>query len=145
MRRQEQAAVREPALCAAAVAVVVKQRDERRAAREIDQQYEWSAHEPAGLRQGLEQSVIDVVKYDRPVAGLAEKDATLITFGRTPLRDNKASSEVWADMVRLFGRQHTIDLLGIMGDYLRVGIMLNAVNQQQPPSRPALLTPLDRE
>jgi 4-carboxymuconolactone decarboxylase len=112
------------------------------AAREIDQQFEWSAHEPAGLRQGLEQSVIDVVKYDRPVTGLAEKDATLITFGRTLLRDNKVSSEVWADMVRLFGRQHTIDLLGIMGDYLRVGIMLNAVNQQQPPSRPALLPPL---
>jgi 4-carboxymuconolactone decarboxylase len=115
------------------------------AAREIDQQFEWSAHEPAGLRQGLEQSVIDVVKFDRPVAGLAEKDATLITFGRTLLRDNKVSSEVWADMVRLFGRQHTVDLLGIMGDYLRVGIMLNAVNQQQPPSRPALLPPLDRQ
>jgi hypothetical protein len=112
------------------------------AAREIDQQYEWSAHEPAGLRQGLEPSVIDVVKYDRPVTGLAEKDATLITFGRTLLRDNRVSSEVWADMVRLFGRQHTVDLLGIMGDYLRVGIMLNAVNQQQPPSRPALLPPL---
>jgi hypothetical protein len=114
-------------------------------AREIDQQYEWSAHEPAGLRQGLEQSVIDVVKYNRPVTGLAEKDATLITFGRTLLRDNKVSSEVWADMVRLFGRQHTIDLLGIMGDYIRVGIMLNAVNQQQPASRPALLPPLDRD
>ncbi len=42
-------------------------------AREIDQQYEWSAHEPAGLRVGLEQSVIDVVKYDRDVKGLAEK------------------------------------------------------------------------
>jgi 4-carboxymuconolactone decarboxylase len=115
------------------------------AAREIDQQYEWSAHEPAGLRQGLEQSVIDVVKYDRPVAGLAEKDATLITFGRTLLRDNKVSSQVWADMVRLFGRQHTIDLLGIMGDYLRVGIMLNAVDQKQPPTRPALLPPLDNK
>jgi 4-carboxymuconolactone decarboxylase len=115
------------------------------AAREIDQQYEWSAHEPAGLRQGLEQSVIDIVKYDWPVTGLAEKDAALITFGRSLLRENRVSSEVWADMVRLFGRQHTIDLLGIMGDYLRVGIMLNAVNQQQPPSRPALLPPLDRE
>lgn len=113
-------------------------------AREIDQQYEWSAHEPAGLRQGLEQSVIDVVKYDRPVTGLAEKDATLITFGRSLLRENAVSSEVWADMVRLFGRQNTIDLLGIMGDYLRVGIMLNAVDQQQPPSRPALLPPLER-
>ena len=115
------------------------------AAREIDQQYEWSAHEPAGLRQGLEQAVIDIVKYDRPVVGLAEKDATLITFGRSLLRDNKVSSESWADMVRLFGRQSTIDLLGIIGDYTRVGIMLNAVNQQQPASRPALLPPLDRE
>jgi 4-carboxymuconolactone decarboxylase len=114
-------------------------------AREIDQQYEWSAHEPAGLRQGLEQSVIDVVKHDRPVTGLAEKDATLIAFGRSLLRENAVSSELWADMVRLFGRQNTIDLLGIMGDYLRVGIMLNAVNQQQPPSRPALLPPLERE
>jgi 4-carboxymuconolactone decarboxylase len=115
------------------------------AAREIDQQFEWSAHEPAGLRQGLEQSVIDVVKYDRPVAGLAEKDATLITFGRSLLRDNQVSSELWAKMVSLFGRQNTIDLIAIMGDYIRVGIMLNAVNQQQPPSRPALLPPLDRK
>ena len=113
-------------------------------ARELDQEYEWSSHAVAGLRQGLEQSVVDVVKFNRDVAGLAEKDATLITFGRTLLREHKVSSELWADMVRLFGRQHTIDLLGIMGDYIRVGIMLNAVNQQQPPSRPALLPPLER-
>jgi hypothetical protein len=33
-------------------------------AREIDQQYEWSNHEPAGVQVGLEQNVIDVVKYD---------------------------------------------------------------------------------
>jgi 4-carboxymuconolactone decarboxylase len=112
------------------------------AAREIDQQYEWSAHEPAGLRQGLEQTVIDVVKFDRDVAGLAEKDATLITFGRSLLRDNRVSSELWAKMVSLFGRQNTIDLIAIMGDYIRVGIMLNAVNQQQPANRPALLPPL---
>lgn len=114
------------------------------AAREIDQQYEWSAHEPAGLRQGLEQTVIDVVKYDRPVTGLADKDATLITFGRTLLRENRVSSELWRKMVDLFGYQHTIDFLSIMGDYLRVGIMLNAVDQQLPPTREALLPPLER-
>jgi len=114
------------------------------AAREIDQQYEWSSHEPAGLRQGLEQSVIDVVKYDRAVTGLAEKDATMITFGRTLLRDHKVSSELWAKMVSLFGRQHTVDIMSIMGDYTRVGIMLNAVDQQVPPERKALLPPLKR-
>ncbi len=114
------------------------------AAREIDQQYEWSSHEPAGRRQGLEQSVIDVVKYDRDVAGLSDKDATVITFGRTLLREHKVSSELWAKMVGHFGRQHTVDIMSIMGDYTRVGIMLNAVDQHLPPSREALLPPLKK-
>ena len=114
------------------------------AAREIDQQYEWSAHEPAGRRQGLEQNVIDVVKYDRAVTGLSDKDATMITFGRTLLREHKVSSELWAKMVALLGRQGTVDFMSIMGDYTRVGIMLNAVDQHLPPTREALLPPLDR-
>jgi hypothetical protein len=114
------------------------------AAREIDQQYEWSAHEPAGRRQGLEQAVIDVVKYDRDVAGLSDKDATTITFGRTLLREHRVSSELWAKMVSHYGRQGTVDIMSIMGDYTRVGIMLNAVDQHLPPSREALLPPLDK-
>jgi 4-carboxymuconolactone decarboxylase len=113
-------------------------------AREIDQQYEWSAHEPAGLRQGLEQSVIDVVKYNRPVTGLSDKDATLITFGRTLYREHKVSSELWKKMVGLFGRQQTVQLMMIMGDYFRVGFMMNAVDQHLPAERKALLPPLSR-
>ena len=113
-------------------------------AREIDQQYEWSAHEPAGLKQGLEQSVIDVVKYNRDVAGLSEKDATFITFGRTLYREHRVSSELWQKMVGLFGRQHTVQLMMIMGDYFRVGFMMNAVDQHLPPERAPLLPPLSR-
>jgi hypothetical protein len=113
-------------------------------AREIDQQYEWSAHEPAGRRQGLEPAVIDVVKFNRPVTGLSEKDATFITFGRTLYREHKVSSELWAKMVGLFGRQHTVQLMMIMGDYFRVGFMMNAVDQHLPPAREALLPPLNR-
>jgi len=113
-------------------------------AREIDQQYEWSAHEPAGLRQGLEQSVIDVVKHNRDVAGLTDKDATLITFGRTLYREHRVSSELWQKMVGHFGRQQTVQLMMIMGDYFRVGFMMNAIDQHLPPERKALLPPLNR-
>jgi len=113
-------------------------------AREIDQQYEWSAHEPAGVRQGLEQSVIDVVKHNRDVAGLAEKDATLITFGRTLYREHKVSSELWQKMIGHFGRQQTVQLMMIMGDYFRVGFMMNAIDQHLPPERKALLPTLSR-
>src|SRR3954471_20031511 len=80
-------------------------------AREIDQQYEWSAHEPAGLRAGLEQSVIDVVKYDRPATGIPEKDATLINFFRTLMREHKVSSELWSKMIGTYGRQRTVECL----------------------------------
>ena len=113
-------------------------------AREIDQQYEWSAHEPAGLRQGLEQSVIDVVKFNKPVAGLADKDATLITFGRTLYREHHVSSELWQKMIGHFGRQQTVQLMMIMGDYFRVGFMMNATDQHLPPERQALMPPLTR-
>jgi hypothetical protein len=114
------------------------------AAREIDQQFEWTNHEPAGLRVGLEQSVIDVVKYNRDVAGLSEADATFITFGRALLREHRVSSELWADMVRLFGKQGTVTLMTIMGEYLKVGMMLNAVDQHLPEGREPLLPPLQR-
>ena len=113
-------------------------------AREIDQQYEWSAHEPAGLRQGLEQSVIDVVKYNKDVAGLSDKDATLVTFGRTLYREHRVSSVLWQKMVGHFGRQHTVQLMMIMGDYFRVGFMMNAADQHLPPDRTALLPPSGR-
>ena len=113
-------------------------------AREIDQQYEWTAHEPAGLKQGLEQSVIDVVKYNRDVAGLSDKDATLITFGRTLYREHRVSSELWQRMIGHFGRQQTVQLMMIMGDYFRVGFMMNAVDQQLPADRKPLLPPLKR-
>lgn len=113
-------------------------------AREIDQQYEWSAHEPAALKQGLEPSVIDVVKHNTDVAGLSDKDATLITFGRTLYREHRVSSELWQKMIGHFGRQHTVQLMMIMGDYFRVGFMMNAVDQHLPPGRKPLLPPSSR-
>jgi 4-carboxymuconolactone decarboxylase len=109
------------------------------AAREYDQVYEWSGHEPAGRRAGLEQNVIDVVKFNRDVAGLPEKDATVIRLGRALLRDKKVSPALWAKTVELFGRQGAVEITAIIGDYVMAGIMLTAVDQQLPPGREALL------
>jgi len=109
------------------------------AAREFDQQYEWSGHEPAGLRAGLEQSVIDVVKFNKDVAGLSEKDSTVIRLGRALFRDHKVSAELWAKTVELFGRQGALEIATIMGDYAMAAVMLTAVDQRLPPERKALL------
>ena len=85
-----------------------------------------------------------MVKYNKDVASLSDKDATLITFGRTLYRQHRVSSELWQKMVGHFGRQHTVQLMMIMGDYFRVGFMMNAVDQQLPADRKPLLPPLNR-
>jgi len=112
------------------------------AAREFDQQYEWSGHEPAAVRAGLEQSVIDVVKFNKDVTGLPDKDATVIRLGRALFRDHKVSAELWAKSVEFFGRQGAVEIVTTMGDYAMVGFMLTAVDQQLPPDRKPLLPPL---
>ena len=109
------------------------------AAREFDQQYEWGGHEPAGRRAGLEPATIDAVKFNRDVAGLPEKDATVIRLGRALFREHKVPPALWAKTVELFGKQGAVEITAIMGDYAMAAVMLTAVNQQLPPGREALL------
>jgi 4-carboxymuconolactone decarboxylase len=111
------------------------------AAREFDQQYEWSSHEPAGLKAGLEQSVIDAVKYNRSLAGVPDKDAAVILLGRAIFRDHKVSPGLWAAMEKHFGRQGAVEVTTIMADYAMAGFILTAVDQQLPPDRKPLLPP----
>ena len=71
------------------------------AAREFDQQYVWSAHELSAQRAGVEQHLIDAIKFNRGVEDLADKDAALIRFGRDLFRQHKVSSSLYAQVVRV--------------------------------------------
>jgi 4-carboxymuconolactone decarboxylase len=110
------------------------------AAREYDQQYEWTAHEVAARRAGVDQKVIDTIKYNRSLDGLPEKDRTLIQFGRDLLKKHHIESAMFKKMVEQFGTQGTIELTMTIGDYVMTALLLNAVDQQLPPDRlPGLL------
>ena len=112
-------------------------------AREFNQQYEWTAHELAAQRVGVDQSIIDAIKYNRPVSGLPEREAAVIEYGRAMLRgDHQIPSEMFANMVRLFGRQGTVEITMIMGDYTMTAMLLNAVDQQLTPDRGVPLLPM---
>lgn len=108
-------------------------------ARAIDQQYEWSAHELAAQRVGVEQPIIDAIKFNRPLDGLPEKDATLIRFGRALFQQHKVDSALYAKVVEQFGKQGMVEVAVTMGDYAMAGILLTAVDQQLPPDRKPLL------
>ena len=71
-------------------------------AREHDQPYEWSLHELEAVSVGLEPAIIDGVRHRRPVAGLGDKEAAIITFGRE-LGRHKVAPETYARALKLFG------------------------------------------
>ncbi len=109
------------------------------AARKMDSQFEWTAHEPAGLIEGLEQTIIDVVKCRRPVSGLPAKEAAIVGLGREVFRRRKVQPQTFARAVKLFGRQGVVELVALMGNYAATALMFRAVDQQLHPGRKPLL------
>ena len=111
------------------------------ASREVDEQYTWSAHETAALKAGIAPSVIDVVKYNRDLSGLEEKEAAIIHFGRQLFQHKKMPTDLFAKTVELFGRRGVVELTVLMGDYQLNGLLLKVADQHLPSDRKALLPP----
>jgi 4-carboxymuconolactone decarboxylase len=99
-------------------------------AREMDSQFEWAAHEPEALKEGVPQSVIDIIKHRRGTEGLDETDALVIELGRQLWREHKVKSETFARLKALFGSQKLIELVMLMGNYAGTAALLAAVDMQ---------------
>jgi 4-carboxymuconolactone decarboxylase len=108
-------------------------------AREVDNQFEWTAHEPAALSAGLEARIIDIVKRRKPVSGLGKKETVIISFGRELFRARKLRSRTYARAVELFGRRGVLELAALMGNYAATAIILDVVDQQLQPQQTPLL------
>jgi 4-carboxymuconolactone decarboxylase len=108
-------------------------------AREMDSQFEWVAHEPQALKDGVAQNVIDVIKYRRGTEGLPEADAVVIELGRQVWRDHRVTSATFAKAKELFGPHKLVDLVLLMGNYAGTAALLTAVDMQLHAGKKPLL------
>ncbi|MCX7313053.1 MAG: hypothetical protein NTV56_15325 [Alphaproteobacteria bacterium] len=108
-------------------------------AREMDSQFEWVAHEPEALKEGVPQSTIDVIKYRRSTEGVDSTDALIIELGRQLWRDHKVKSETFAQLKTVFGPNKLIDLVMLMGNYAGTAALLAAVDMQLHAGKKPLL------
>lgn len=108
-------------------------------ARMANSQFEWTRWEMHGRNGGdgtVDPAVIDVIKYCKSVTGLGPKEATIIKFGREMFGPtDKVSSATFADAVRLFGRQGTVDMVDLMGLYKITALEIKAYDAQLDPKR----------
>ena len=108
-------------------------------ARELDNQFEWTAHEPVALKEGLDPEIIEVVKHRKPTSGLGTKEALIISLGRKLFRERKVDPETFAHALEVFGARGVVNLAALMGNYAMTAIMLNMVDQQLRPDQTPLL------
>jgi 4-carboxymuconolactone decarboxylase len=107
-------------------------------AREMDSRFEWAAHEPEALKEGVSQQVIDVIKYRKSTQGLDEADAAIIELGRQLFRDHKVTPEAFARVKALFAPDKLVELVLLMGTYASTAALLCAFDMQVPEGKPLL-------
>jgi 4-carboxymuconolactone decarboxylase len=98
--------------------------------REGDGENEWASHEPAGLRAGLSQETIDIVKWRKPVEGLAQDEAVIIKLARQLLGEKHLPSGTYAEALRIFGQKELVHLILLMANYAQTSIILHAFDSQ---------------
>ena len=110
-------------------------------ARAYNDQYTWTLTEPAAVDNGLDPAVIDVVRSGGSVAGLGDKEAALIEFGRQLFGPHTVTSETYASALEAVGGStNLVDLVDLMAQHVSDAVLLIAFDQHLPAGVEPLLT-----
>ena len=106
-------------------------------ARHWSQEVEWAIHAPIALKQGLSPEVIEAIGLNQtPHFSLAD-EKVVHDFARQSLVEKRVNDETWALALAHFGEQGAVDLLGIVGYYTMLSVVMNGACTP-PPKGPLL-------
>lgn len=104
-------------------------------AREFDSQFEWAAHEPAALKEGVSPQTVEIVRLRKPLDGLPGTEATIVALGREMFAERRVSSATFATALAQFGAQRLVELVSLMGQYAATAALLTAFDMQLRPGQ----------
>ena len=108
------------------------------ACRETNYNLEWNGHEALALKSGVDAKLIDVVRNNRPLTGLSEKDATVIRLGHQIFHDKKVDSATFAKAVEFWNQRGVMDMVAVMNTYAVSGFFAIAVDERAAEGKPEL-------
>ncbi len=112
-------------------------------ARVWNAEYEWNAHKRAALQAGLSQSIVDAVTAGKRPASMQPDETVLYDFCTELLKTHHVSDAHFAAAVKTFGERGVVDMMGVMGWYQFVSMMLNVDRYPLPEGVKPELKPLE--
>ena len=99
-------------------------------AREMDNQFEWVAHERVALKEGAAPEAVEAIKNRKPTTGLDPSQAVVIDLGRAIFHAHKVDAATYARAKAIFGENKLVDLVMLMGSYAGTAALLTAFDVQ---------------
>jgi 4-carboxymuconolactone decarboxylase len=113
-------------------------------ARHVTNQFEWAVHHPLAIKAGVAAATVEAIgRGERPQA-MPEDEALLHDFCRELLATYRVSDSLYARAVVAWGEQGVIDLIGCVGYFLAICLVMNAAGTPAPASAVPPLAALTR-
>lgn len=96
------------------------------------QQFEWSVHAPLALEAGVKQQTIDTLAAGARPRDMAGDEALAYDFCEELLRTKGLSEPTYRAMVDHFGEAGVIDMLGVIGYFTTMSMVLNVAHIPAP-------------
>jgi 4-carboxymuconolactone decarboxylase len=111
-------------------------------ARHWTAQYEWQAHHRLALQAGLSPAIADAVAENSRPPGMKKDEEAVYNFSSELLTTKQVSDATFAAAKSEFGERGVVDLIGVIGWYSTVSMLLNVDRYPVEEGTQPGLTPL---
>ena len=105
-------------------------------------QYEWIAHKRAALAAGLNPAIVEAIQNGKRPAGMQKDEEAVYNFCTELLQTKQVGDATFAAAKDAVGEKGVVDLIGVMGWYHTVSMLLNTDRYPVPEGTQPELKPL---
>jgi 4-carboxymuconolactone decarboxylase len=112
------------------------------AARHWTAQYAWAVHKQTAIQVGLSPAICDAIAAGRRPASMQPDEEAVYNFTTELLDTKQVSDATFAAAKEKFGERGVVDLVGVLGYYTFVSMVLNVDRYPVAPGTQPELQPL---
>jgi 4-carboxymuconolactone decarboxylase len=99
-------------------------------------QYEWIAHAPMAETAGVKPATVKAIQAGRRPNGAPADELAIYDFVRELYRDRRVGDRNYKRVQKFLGDGGMVELVGILGYYAMISMMLNVFRAATDPAKP---------